>query len=150
MHESETPARARRLFFLLIVLCISGCSESDAPSTQPTATQERMKADIELMKDRNRAGPELERRLSAAVRAKDGAVIMDDPVVGKFFSQTISPNTSWVLHCGAGISIAFGGRSDEIQLFYGHVDASLCADLAPRLGKRLNVIFREAATAAAQ
>jgi hypothetical protein len=106
------------------------------------------------MLDIGRASAELERRLSEAVRAQDGIVIIHDPVTGRFMSQVLSPNTPWVLSCGVGISIAFGSSISgdassisndvEVRLAYNTVDESDCTALAPRLGKRLNAIFREA------
>jgi uncharacterized protein YfdQ (DUF2303 family) len=56
-----------------------------------------------------------------------------------------------------GVSIVFGasvsgheggaGNDVEIRLAYNTVDEKDCAVLGPRLGKRLNAIFREAASA---
>ena len=115
-----------------------------------------MKADADLMLDIGRAGTELERRLTEAVRAQNGIVIVRNPVTGKYISQVLSPNTSWVLSCGVGISIVFGSSVSgaegsasndvEVSLAYNTVDQSDCATLGPRLGKRLNAIFREAST----
>ena len=67
-----------------------------------------MTADSDLMLDIGRASAELERRVSEAVRAQDGIVIIHDPVTGRSMSQVLSPNTPWVLSCGVGISIVFG------------------------------------------
>jgi hypothetical protein len=113
-----------------------------------------MKADADLMLDIGRAGAELERRLSESVRAQDGVVIVHSPVTGQYMSQVLSPNTSWVLSCGAGISIVFGSSVSggegstsndvEVNLAYNAVRESDCATLGPRLGRRLNAIFREA------
>jgi len=113
-----------------------------------------MKADADLMLDIGRAGRELERRLSETVRAQDGIVIIHDPVIRRYMSQVVSPNASWVLTCGVGISIVFGssvsgeqgstGNDAEVRLAYNTVGESDCAALGPRLGKRLNAIFREA------
>jgi hypothetical protein len=128
--------------------------EDETRSKQPPQVQDRMKADADLMLDIGRAGSELERRLSEAVRAQDGIVIIHDPVTAKYFSYVLSPNTPWVLSCGAGISIVFGssvggaeGRTSndvEINLAYSTVAESDCAALGPGFGKRLNAIFREA------
>lgn len=141
-------------FFLPICLGLGACSESEAPSKPPSEAQDRMKADADLMLDINRAGAELERRLSEAVRAQEGVVTVHDPVIGKFFSFVLSPNTQWVLSCGAGISIVFGSSVSgeegstsndvEVHLAYNTVDEKDCATLGPRLGKRLNAIFHEA------
>jgi hypothetical protein len=116
--------------------------------------QNQMKADADLMLNIGRASAELERRLSEAVRVQDGIVIIHDPVTGRFMSQVLSPNTPWVLSCGVGISIIFGSSISgdassisndvEVRLAYNTVDESDCTVLAPRLGKRLNAIFREA------
>ena len=113
-----------------------------------------MKADADLMLDIGRADTELERRLTESVRAQDGIVIVHSPVTGKYMSQVLSPNTPWVLSCGAGISIVFGSSVSgaegstsndvEVNLAYNAVDERDCAVLGPRLGKRLNAIFREA------
>jgi len=48
-----------------------------------------MKADADLMLDIGRASAELGRRLSEAVRARDGIVIIHDPVTGRFMSQVL-------------------------------------------------------------
>ena len=113
-----------------------------------------MKADADLMLDIGRAGAELERRLSDNVRAQDGIVIIHGPVIGQYMSQVISSNTSWILSCGIGITIVFGSSVSgdstsvsndvEVRLAYNTVSESDCATLGPRLGKRLNAIFREA------
>ena len=68
--------------------------------------------------------------------------------------EVLSPNTPWILSCGVGISIVFGSSISgdassisndvEVRLAYNTVDESTCAALGPRLGKRLNAIFREA------
>ena len=142
------------LYILPICFGLGACGESETPSKQPTELQNQMKADADLMLDIGRAGTELERRLSEAVRAQDGIVIIHDPVTGRYMSQVLSPNTPWVLSCGVGISIVFGSSvsgSDgstsndvEVRLAYNTVDESDCTALGPRLGKRLNAIFREA------
>src|SRR6267378_4197508 len=88
---------------LLPILGLGACSESEAPSKQQSEIQRRMEAEADLMLDIGRAGTELERRLSAAVRAQDGIVIIHDPVIGRYMSQVLSPNTPWVLSCGVGI-----------------------------------------------
>ena len=147
---------SKSMMSLLLPLCfgLGACGESETPSKQPTELQKQMKADADLMLDIGRAGTELERRLSEAVRAQDGIVIIHDPATGRFMSQVLSSNTPWVLSCGVGISIVFGSSVSgdgsttsndvEVNLAYNTVDESDCAALGPRLGKRLNAIFREA------
>jgi hypothetical protein len=140
-------------FSLSIFLGLCAC-ENEVPSKRPSEIENRMKADADLMRDISRAGTELERRLTEAVRAQDGVVIIHDPIIGKYFSQVLSPNSPWVLSCGVGISIVFGasvsghegsaGNDVEINLAYNTVDEKDCAVLGPRLGKRINAIFREA------
>jgi hypothetical protein len=142
-------------FLLPIFLGLCACGENEVPSKQTSEIEDRMKADTDLMRDISRAGTELERRLTASVRAQDGVVIIHDPIIGKFFSQVLSPNSPWVLTCGAsGISVVFGASVSghegstsndvEINLAYNTVDEKDCAVLGPRLGKRLNAIYREA------
>jgi hypothetical protein len=148
---------SKSMMSLLLPICfgLGACGESDTPSKQPTELQNQMKADADLMLDIGRAGTELERRLSEAVRAQDGIVIIHDPVTGRYMSQVLSPNTPWVLSCGVGISIVFGSSVSgseggstsndvEVRLAYNTVDERDCTALGPRLGKRLNAIFREA------
>jgi hypothetical protein len=143
------------IVLLPVCLGLSACGdESDKPSKPSSEIQDRMRADADLMLDLERAGKELERRLSEAVRVQDGVVIVHDPVIGKYFLEVLSPNTQWILTCGAGISIVFGssvsghegstGNDVEINLAYNTIDEKDCASLGPRLGKRLNAIFREA------
>jgi hypothetical protein len=139
---------------LPICLGLGACSDSETPAKQPSELQNQMKADADLMLDIGRASTELERRLSEAVRAQDGIVIVHDPVIGKYISQVLSPNTPWVLSCGIGISIVFGSSVSgqegstsndvEVRLAYNTVDERDCSALGPKLGKRLNAIFREA------
>jgi hypothetical protein len=142
-------------FFLPIFLGLCACGENEGPSKQTSEIEDRMKADTDLLRDISRAGTELERRLTESVRAQDGIVIVHDPIIGKYFSRALSPNSPWVLTCGAGgISIVFGASVSghegstsndvEINLAYNTVDEKDCAVLGPRLGKRLNSIFREA------
>jgi hypothetical protein len=144
-------------FLLPIFLGLCACSENDVPSKQTSEIEERMKADTDLMRDISRAGTEFERRLNQAVRAQDGIVIVRDPIIGEYFSHFLSPNGPWVLTCGAGgISIVFGAsvtghegstsNDVEINLANNTVDEKDCAVLGVRLGKRLNAIFREAAS----
>ncbi|WP_334400451.1 hypothetical protein [Bradyrhizobium sp. AZCC 2289] len=73
--------------------------EAETQSKQQSEFQRQTQADADLMLDIGRAGTELERRLSEAVRAQDGIVIIRDPVIGKFMSQVVSPNTPWVSSC---------------------------------------------------
>jgi hypothetical protein len=146
----------RTVVSLLLPICLGlgACGEAETPSKQPSELHQQMKADADLMLDIGRAGTELERRLSEAVRAQDGIVIIHDPVLGKYMSQFVSPNTPWVLSCGVGISIVFGAsvsgeqgstsNDAEVRLASNNVDERDCAVLGPRLGKRLNTIFREA------
>jgi hypothetical protein len=150
------PSTASRVASLLLLICLGlgACDERETQSKQPSVHEDRMKADADLMLDIGRAGIELERRLSEAVRAQDGIVVIHNPMIGQFVSQVLSPNTPWVLSCGAGISIVFGSSVSgyegstsndvEVQLAYSTVDENACATLGPRLGKRLNAIFREA------
>jgi hypothetical protein len=145
-----------RIVSLLLPVCLGlgACGDGETSAKQPSEPQDRMKADADLMLDIGRAGRELERRLSEAVRAQDGIVIIHDPITGKYISHVLSPNTPWVLSCGVGISIVFGSSVScaegstsndvEVSLAYNAVDESNCAALGPRLGKRLNAIFREA------
>jgi hypothetical protein len=140
--------------FLPICVGLGACDEGETPSKQASEIQDQMKADADLMLDIGRAGTELERRLSETVRAQDGIVIVHNPVTGKYMSQVLSPNTPWVLSCGVGILIVFGSSVSggegstsndvEVSLAYNIVSESDCATLGPRLGKRLNAIFREA------
>jgi hypothetical protein len=151
---SDGPWRWAVSLLLPICLGLGACGEDETPSKQPSEVQDRMNADADLMLDISRAGTELERRLSETVRAQDGIVIIHNPVTGQFMSQVLSPNTPWVLSCGAGISIVFGSSVSgaegstsndvEVNLAYNTVRESDCAALGPRLGKRLSAIFREA------
>jgi len=141
---------------LLLPICLglAACGEGETTSKQPSELQNQMKADADLMLHIGRAGTELERPLSENVRAQDGIVIIHNPVIGQFTSQVLSPNTSWILSCGFGISVVFGssvtgsegsiGNDVEVRLADNTVSESDCATLGPRLGKRLNAIFREA------
>jgi hypothetical protein len=147
---------SKSMMSLLLPICLGlgACGEDETPPKQPSEVQDRMKADADLMLDIGRAGTEFERRLSQMVRAQDGVVIVHHPEIGKFLSYVLSPNTAWVLSCGAGISIVFGSSVSgaesstsndvELNLAYNTVSESDCATLGPRLGKRLNAIFREA------
>ena len=151
---SDGPLRGIVSLLLPICLGLGACGEAETPSKQQSELRGQMKADADLMLDIGRAGTELERRLSETVRAQDGIVIVRDPVTGKYISYVLSPNTSWVLSCGVGISIVFGSSVNggegstsndvELSLAYNTVDQRDCAALGPRLGKRLNAIFREA------
>jgi hypothetical protein len=139
---------------LLLPICLGGCDQDEPSSKQSSEVQDRSKADAELMLDIGRAGIELERRLTETVRAQDGVVIIHGPITGKYMSQVLSPNTPWILNCGAGISVvlgssvsgAEGSTSNDVEVFlaYNSVDEKDCIALGPRLGKRLNAIFREA------
>jgi hypothetical protein len=141
-------------FVLPLCLALNACGESEPQSKQPSEIQNQMRADADLMLDINRAGTELERRLSESVRQQDGLVIIHTPLTGKFMTEVLSPNTPWILSCGVGISIVFGSSVSgdstsvsndvEVQLAYNTVSESDCASLGPRLGKRLKAIFREA------
>jgi hypothetical protein len=156
--ESAHMISKSSLASVLLPICLGLCAcgdESEKPSKQSSEIQDRMKADADLMLDAARAGNELERRLTEAVRAQEGVVIFHDPLTGKFFLHVLSPNTQWVLTCGVGgISVAFGssvsgdstsmGNDVEFRVAYNTVDEGTCASLGPRLGKRLNAIFREA------
>ena len=147
---------SKSMMSLVLPICfgLGACGESETPSKQPSELQNQMKADADLMLDIGRAGTELERRLSEIVRVQDGVVIIHSPVTGKFMLEVLSPNTPWILSCGVGISIVFGSSISgdassisndvEVRLAYNTVDESTCAALGPRLGKRLNAIFREA------
>jgi hypothetical protein len=146
---------SKSMMSLLLPICLvlGACDEGATTSKQPSVLQNQMKADADLMLDIGRAGTELERRLSENVRAQDGIVIIHGPVIGQFMSQVLSTNTPWILSCGVGISIVFGSSVSghegstsndvEVRLAYNTVDESACATLGPRLGKRLNAIFRE-------
>jgi hypothetical protein len=141
-------------FLLPILLGLCACGNNEVPSGRASEIEDRMKADTYLMRDINRAGTEFERRLTESVRTQDGVVIIRDPIIGKYFLQVLSPNSPWILTCGAGISIVFGASVSghegstsndvEINVAYNTVDEKDCAVLGPRLGKRLNAIFREA------
>jgi hypothetical protein len=156
MSKSQrSSASLVRALSLLLPICLAGCGDDEtASSDQHSEIRDQIKADADLMLDIGRAGTELERRLTESVRAQDGIVIVHNPGTGKYMSQVLSPNTPWVLSCGAGISIVFGSSVSgaegstsndvEVNLAYNAVDERDCAVLGPRLGKRLNAIFREA------
>jgi hypothetical protein len=155
MSESKiSSASLARVLVLLLPICLGACGPDDPESKQSSEAQNRIKADADLMLDIGRAGTELERRLTETVRAEDGIVLVHGPITGRYMSQVLSPNTPWVLSCGAGISIVFGSSVSgaegstsndvEVVLVYNSVDESDCSALGPRLGRRLNAIFREA------
>jgi hypothetical protein len=108
------------------------------------------------MQDLDRAGTELERRLTESVHADDGIVVIHQPDFGPF-RYVLSANTPWTLTCGVGIAVVFGSAVSgdsgnvsndvEVRLAYNSVDDKTCASLGPRLGKKLKAIFREAASA---
>jgi hypothetical protein len=143
-----------RALGVLLPICVGACGQDEPASRQPSEIQDQSKADADLMLDIRRAGIELERRLTETVRAEDGIVIVHGPITGKYMSQVLSANTPWVLNCGAGITITFGSSVSgaegstsndvEVVLAYNSVDESDCAALGPKLGRRLNAIFREA------
>jgi hypothetical protein len=109
--------------------------------------------DTALLKDLDRAGPELERRLLQSVKVDDGVVLVRDPVLGKVFSHVLPTSSPWVISCGSGLSIVFGtsvsgdgssvGNDVELTLATGYVNQDNCAILAPQLGKRLKALLQE-------
>ena len=89
-------------------------------------------------------GARLARYGRSAVRAQDGTVIIHDPIIGRYFSRVLSPNSPWVLTCGAGgISVILGASVSghegsvsndiEIDLASNTIDDKECAVLGPRL-----------------
>jgi hypothetical protein len=76
---------------------LGACSEKEVTSKRPSEAENQMKADADLMRDISRASAEFERRLTEAVRAQDGVVIIRDPIIGKYFLFVLSSNSPWVL-----------------------------------------------------
>lgn len=146
-----------RTLTYVAALALAGCEDSAAP---PPKQADLSKADAALLADINVAGAEFERRLNASVRANGGVVVVRDPIIGQFMFFVLSPNSSWTLSCGMGISVALGssvsgalvegggnlGNDIEVQIAYSAITGADCAVLALRLGKRLRAIFREAST----
>jgi hypothetical protein len=93
MCQSTISDGSRRwAISLLLPICLGlgACGEDETPSKQQSSeVRDRMKADTDLMLDIGRAGTELERRLSEAVHAQDGIVIVRDPVTEKYFSYVL-------------------------------------------------------------
>jgi hypothetical protein len=114
--------------------------------------------DIELMRDARRATPELAKRLKDAVNVQDGLLLIRDPIIGDLALVVMPARSFWVLRCGFGVTVAFGGGSApaeiiaspegqseyasgsaaagaELTLTDELVDSRTCAALGPALGK---------------
>jgi hypothetical protein len=111
------------------------------------------------LSDPERAGLELERRLTQRVRV-DGGLILVEPALSLF---VLPISTPWTLQCSSGMTIVFGnsirnevsrGESSEdfesstsndvaITLTVGYIDQKNCEILGPRIGKRLLAILRQ-------
>jgi hypothetical protein len=159
---------------MVVILAASqwlfGCGESPQAQREKSGKKiaNELAADVALVKDVARAGPELENRLANSVTVRDGLmiVIARDPIasVGQVRSLFVLPATSpWVIRCGVGgLSVTFGtsvsgegfgeastiGNDAEVFLsIVPIIDQDACAVLAPRLGKRLKQMLEQAPAA---
>ncbi len=157
MRRKSRAFSTRLLSIALCCLSVAACDESqksrdkgqDAASNQ---AKRMIDEDTALLKDLDRAGPELERRLLQSVKVDDGVVLVRDPVLGKVFSHVLPTSSPWVISCGSGLSIVFGtsvsgdgssvGNDVELTLATGYINQDKCAILAPRLGKRLKTLLQ--------
>lgn len=142
----------RRAGALLFCLMLGACGEAPKKNNM----QLQKEADGPLLQDIERAGVELERRLSERVRLRDGIVLVQEPPpLGNYYSYVLSQNAPWVVTCGiGGLSVVLGnsvsavpsvggvGNDIELQLTFATIDQKDCAALGPRIGKRLKAMFR--------
>jgi hypothetical protein len=131
-----------------LVLCLALVACDDSEHTEKSAATKIMDADALLLKDVERAGPELERRLMENIQVQDGLLMVRDPVFGEVGQLYVLPvNSPWTLSCGIGLSVIFGNSVSgdstslsndiELHLVRVRVDKKDCNVLGLRLGKRL-------------
>jgi hypothetical protein len=136
---------------LTVCVLLCACGENDS-AQKANGAEELIKSETALMADPERAGPELERRLTDSVRA-DGGLLLVHSRGGILY--VLPATTPWTLDCFfAGMSIEFGNsitgdNSDTsndviVNLTTGQIDQRNCDILGPRIGKRLLAMIEQA------
>jgi hypothetical protein len=135
------------LLSVLLLLSLAACGEGQNKSKAPKVDEEAA-----LLKDIQRAMPELERRLRERMSVQDGLILVIDPE-GLVTSYVLPTNSPWVISCGFGLSVVFGtavsgdGSSVDndvkIHLTQSLVTQDACSVLAPQLGRRVRDMLRE-------
>ena len=104
----------RLISIICAVFLLSACKpKADGESEKRSAEFDaKIASESQLVKDPDKAIPELESRLRGALRPNDGILIIKD-----FFDQFAVPvNTPWVLQCGlTGMTITFGGWIEKSE-----------------------------------
>ena len=130
MTESATAS----VLATMVAISLCACSPKVAP-----AANTKVAVDKDLLTDKALAIRELERRLAASVSVHDGFMLVRDPSIGDLDLAIMPTNTPWILHCGAGIWLAFAGGGDEgdsgvtVSLSEAIIDKATCDSIGPRL-----------------
>lgn len=143
---------------------------SAACGVRSHANTDRFAHDQDLVKDLPRVQIEFERRLAGSISVRGGLLFLRDPILKDLDLAVMPANAFWVLHCGIGFTIAFGGGgtagSDgaeiesldedgdgvtalgggalagaEISLSLAAIDAKICDALAPDVGANIQRIL---------
>jgi hypothetical protein len=127
-----------------------GCGPSDSAKQQEASqTDPAVAAEVKLLSDPSKAGPELIRRIRASVKMRDGLVVVDPLFTPGIY--VIPANSSWAVNCGNGITAIFGnsgsGRADgsdadvKVWLAYAPLSKPECETLALIVGREIRAIL---------
>src|SRR6516225_7542807 len=130
------------LLSVLLLLSLAACGEGQNESKAPKVDEEAA-----LLKDIQRAMPELERRLRERMSVQDGLILVIDPEETSSSSYVLPTNSPWVISCGFGLSVVFGtavsgdgsGVDNDVKIHLTQrlVTEDACSVLAPQLGRRV-------------
>ena len=139
---------------------------------KPQSDADRLKHDQELVKNLPEARIEFERRLTNSIAVRDSLLLVRDPSMKDLDLAVMPANAFWVLHCGIGFTIDFGGGGEvsdgaemealdengandvtsalsrgtssgaEINLSFATIDAKTCDALAPDISANIQRILR--------
>jgi hypothetical protein len=141
----------RRLCVACVALALWGCGQSAPPESEQHArnSDAHLAAEQRLFSDPSKAAPELIKRINASVKMRDGLLLIETPLMLGDLS-VLSPNSTWVVTCGAGIKVIFGssitddsdGIRNDVEFYLATVPIrqTNCEALAPLVGKRILAI----------
>jgi hypothetical protein len=151
---SRSVNQTNRRLVSAAVFCAAalfGCSPNHA--SKQAAGPETTDEESRLLAEPSSAVPELSRRLRAAISARDGLIVVENPLLG--LTITVLPATApWSVKCGPFLSVHFGNVAaerddhmfDETSVFLSiaGVSKETCMQLAPAIGKEVLAILSEA------
>jgi hypothetical protein len=144
LEQTHTADEQMRRFSTAIICCVSvltACSDNSQREKEQAAR--RAAAELAVMRDLSRAGPEIEGRLRKRIQSSGSIILVKED----FGSLHAMPSTvGWTATCdvtGLGLSIAAAGQEKgvDLQISYAFFEEADCMKLLPLTAAKVTDIL---------